>query len=657
MARSVSIPDTPRELLLESFYAGVLGGSAVSLFFLFFDLLDGQPFFSPSLMGSVLFQGATAQDVVDVRLDAVVYFSIAHIAAFTVLGAAMSFLVHEVELHSRHPVVVLVALFAVIEVAFFVLAPLAMPGAIERLGITRVAAANLLAAGTMGLFFVLSHRAGAWKKVKHTTPELISDSLCSGVLGGSAVALFFLFFDILDGQPFFSPSLMGSVLFQGVAAQDVVDVRFAAVAYFSIAHIVAFAALGAAMSYLVHRVELHSKHPVMVLLVLFAVVEVAFFVLAPLAMPGVIERLGIIRVAAANLLAAGTMGLFFVLSHRAGAWKKVKHTTPELIFDSVCSGVLGGSAVALFFLFVDLMDGQAFFSPSLMGSVLFQGVAAQDVVDVRLASVVYFSIAHIVAFTALGAAMSFLVHKVELHLRHPVLTLVVLFAVIEVAFFVVAPLAMPGVIERLGIIRVAGANLLAAGTMSLFFMCSHRAGVWEKLKHTTPDFIFDSFFSGALSGSVVALFFLFFDLLDGQLFFTPSLLGSVMFHGIAAEVVTEVRLDAVAQIAIAHFIAFGAIGTAISFLVHKVELHSQHPILVLFVFFAIIEVSFLAVAPLAMPGVIERLGVIRVGAANLLAAGAMALFFVKSQSMAEAQPSRPLNHSLRPTSRDAEALK
>ena len=76
--------------------------------------------------------------------------------------------------------------------------------------------------------------------------------------------------------------------------------------------------------------------------------------------------------------------------------------------------------------------------------------------------------------------MSFLVHEIELHSRHPILVLVVLFAVIEVAFFVVAPLAMPGVIERLGIARVGAANLLAASAMALFFVCSHRAGVWER---------------------------------------------------------------------------------------------------------------------------------------------------------------------------------
>ena len=62
MARSASIPNTPGEFLLESLYAGVLGGSAVALFFLVGDLLEGRPFFTPSLIGSVLFHGVSAED-------------------------------------------------------------------------------------------------------------------------------------------------------------------------------------------------------------------------------------------------------------------------------------------------------------------------------------------------------------------------------------------------------------------------------------------------------------------------------------------------------------------------------------------------------------------------------------------------------------------
>ncbi len=75
------------------------------------------------------------------------------------------------------------------------------------------------------------------------------------------------------------------------------------------------------------------------------------------------------------------------------------------------------------------------------------------------------------------------VHEVELHTRHPVALLLVLFANIEVGFLLVASLAMPGVIARLGIVRVGIANLLAAGSISFFFVVSHREGTWEKIKH------------------------------------------------------------------------------------------------------------------------------------------------------------------------------
>ena len=82
--------------------------------------------------------------------------------------------------------------------------------------------------------------------------------------------------------------------------------------------------------------------------------------------------------------------------------------------------------------------------------------------------------------------------------------LLVLFAIIEVSVFFVASLALPGVIARLGIGRVGAANLLAAGTISLYLVIAHREGAWHKIKHTSADLLYDSFYAGALGGSVVA---------------------------------------------------------------------------------------------------------------------------------------------------------
>lgn len=308
-------PSTTGEYLVEALYAGIFGGSAVALFFLVIDIMAGQPLFTPSLLGSVLVFGAEPNDVLPVRFDAVAYFSIVHIAAFTVLGALLSFVVHEVELHSKHPAVVMLVFFGIIEAGFFVVTPLLLPGVITVLGMTRVAGANLLAALALALFFVLTHHAETRGKFKHDLPDFLFDSFFSGAIGGSVVALFFLAVDSLDGRPFFTPALIGHVLFKGLPADTALNLKLTAVPQVLIVHFAWSAAMGTIITWVVHEVELHSRHPVEVLLVLFVLIEVSFLLVAPIVMQGVIMQLGIVRVGFANLLAAGSITLFFLWSH------------------------------------------------------------------------------------------------------------------------------------------------------------------------------------------------------------------------------------------------------------------------------------------------------------------------------------------------------
>ena len=48
------------------------------------------------------------------------------------------------------------------------------------------------------------------------------------------------------------------------------------------------------------------------------------FLVAAVLMPGVISRVGFVYVAAANLLAAGGMGIFFMVSHQPALWQRIK---------------------------------------------------------------------------------------------------------------------------------------------------------------------------------------------------------------------------------------------------------------------------------------------------------------------------------------------
>ena len=168
MAEAAHPVPTWADFVYDAFYSGAIGGSIVALFFLVLDTIRGEPFFTPSLMGQVLFEGATAQEVVDLRLDMVAYYSAVHFAMFGMLGGAVALAVREVELHARNPVGVLVGLFVFVEWAFFVATWIFLPGVMAALGPFRVAFANLLAASGIVLFLTSQHRPEAWESLKGT---------------------------------------------------------------------------------------------------------------------------------------------------------------------------------------------------------------------------------------------------------------------------------------------------------------------------------------------------------------------------------------------------------------------------------------------------------------------------------------------------------
>ena len=109
------IPTKLDDLLYDAFYSAAIGGSVLGLFFLLVDVVAGQPFYTPSLMGSVLFLGMSPEAVTEVRLDLVAYVTMLHMGAFGVLGLGLSILVYEAELHSHHPTRAVAVLFLVIE--------------------------------------------------------------------------------------------------------------------------------------------------------------------------------------------------------------------------------------------------------------------------------------------------------------------------------------------------------------------------------------------------------------------------------------------------------------------------------------------------------------------------------------------------------------
>ena len=157
-------------------------------------------------------------------------------------------------------------------------------------------------------------------------------------------------------------------------------------------------------------------------------------------------------------------------------------TRADLAYETLYCAAIGGSVIALFFLVIDAYNGHPLFTPALLGGVLFGGVDASAITEVRMDWVAYATIAHFLGFTAIGVGVALIAHEVELHSRHPFTILFGVFAAIEWIFLVAAMFLLPGVISALGFWRVAGANLLAAVGIATFLWANHQPEAWERFK-------------------------------------------------------------------------------------------------------------------------------------------------------------------------------
>jgi hypothetical protein len=157
---------TTADFIYDAFFSAGLGGSVVAIFFLIVDVARGDPLLTPTVIGAALFQGISPAEVAGVDLGLVTVYSFVHFAVFGLLGAAFSVLVHEAELHAKHPAVLLFTIFAVVEVGGIGAGTVFAPAVMAWIGYVEIAAANFLAAFAMAAFMVSSHRPELWREWK-----------------------------------------------------------------------------------------------------------------------------------------------------------------------------------------------------------------------------------------------------------------------------------------------------------------------------------------------------------------------------------------------------------------------------------------------------------------------------------------------------------
>jgi hypothetical protein len=146
------------------------------------------------------------------------------------------------------------------------------------------------------------------------THSTMAEGTDVGIIGGLAVALWFLILDTVAGQPFQTPSLLGQVLLFADSTPETSRLVFGAILVYTAFHFAVFALLGMGLVYLVHW---GVRDPVVryALLPVFLVFEVLFYGLLEVFSERTHELFPFWTVIGANTLAAVCMGFYLWKRH------------------------------------------------------------------------------------------------------------------------------------------------------------------------------------------------------------------------------------------------------------------------------------------------------------------------------------------------------
>jgi hypothetical protein len=147
--------------------------------------------------------------------------------------------------------------------------------------------------------------------------------------------------------------------------------------------------------------------------------------------------------------------------------------------EGVIAGTIGAVTLAVWFLILDLIQGQPFFTPTLLGTAFLKGVAEVSAAKELRASfdvVMWFTFMHWLVFALVGCAVAWLLGMAE---RNPNLGfgILLLFVFFEGGFLAVSTVFAQPILQALAWPSILVGNLLTALAMAAYF--------WHKHQHMT----------------------------------------------------------------------------------------------------------------------------------------------------------------------------
>jgi hypothetical protein len=282
----------------------------MAFWFLIVDSSEGQPFRTPNFVaGSLL-----GVEGMQMGFGPIVLYTFLHYGVWVLVGLISSWVLDHVEIAS--PILIgLVLGFLLFDLVFYGSVAVAGVNVVQALGWPEVLAGNLLAG--MSLMAIL-HWSGPTRKMTWWealgTNKVVREGIVCGMVGAAVVAVWFLVFDVLRGQPFFTPAALGSALFLGSGTVEAVSVEAATIIGYSLVHIVAFAVTGFFAAVIVTAAD--DAPPLIIGAVMFFAVFEAFFMgLLALVAEFLLGPMAWWTIAVGNVMAAVAMGWYLWEQH------------------------------------------------------------------------------------------------------------------------------------------------------------------------------------------------------------------------------------------------------------------------------------------------------------------------------------------------------
>jgi len=147
----------------------------------------------------------------------------------------------------------------------------------------------------------------------------------------------------------------------------------------------------------------------------------------------------------------------------------MRHTIAR---DGIVAGILGATAVALWFFGVDMLTGHPFATPAALGRGLV-GILGPHGSEGTAVFVVVYTIFHYLAFIVAGLLVAVIVHFAQ---REPTVLAgaMMLFVAFEIGFYgLSSALSASPFFGALGWAQVATGNLIAAVVMGIYMWRTH----------------------------------------------------------------------------------------------------------------------------------------------------------------------------------------